>query len=398
MINIQQIAPDIYWAGSSDRRLSRFENMFPLPNGVSYNCYVVADEKTALFDTADVSVKGQFMENIMAALQGRKLDYIVLHHVEPDHCSQVQAVLDVFPDATLIGNAKTFTMIEQFFTGVKDCKRMVVADGDALETGKHTFRFYMTPMLHWPETMMSFDESTGALFSGDVFGTFGAVDSGIYADECDFEKIFLDDSRRYYANIVGKYGAQAQSGLKKLAGVPIKMLCPLHGPVWRTNIDWILEKYEKWSTYTPEEKGFVVIYGTMYGNTASAAQAAAASIQKKSKLPVAVYDVSETHSSYLISQIWRFDKVVLFSPTYNAGVYLPMHTLVHDIVSLGVRNRTFALAENGSWAPMAAKFMREELDKLKDCKVLDEVLSFKGALHTADGERMEQWVDAIVSA
>ena len=398
MVNVQQIGEDTYWAGSSDRRLSRFENLFPLPHGVSYNCYLIRDEKTALLDTADVTVKSQFMENIVAALQGRKLDYLVLHHVEPDHCSQVQAVLDVYPDVTLVGNEKTFRILDQFFTGTKNCARKTVADGDVLELGKHKLQFVLTPMLHWPETMMSFDAVTGALFSGDVFGTFGAVDTGIFADECDFKTVFLDDSRRYYANIVGKYGVQAQAGLKKTAGLDIRMICPLHGPVWRSNIDWILQKYQKWTTWTPEEEGCTIVYGSMYGHTASAAEAAAAYIQKKSGKPVRVYDVSETHTSYLISEIWRFSRVLLFCPTYNGGIYPEMEALVRDIIALGVQNRIFGLAENGSWAPQAGKKIQKELEALKNCKVAEDILSFKGALHEADEERMQAWADAVMSA
>ena len=396
MINIQQILPEIYWTGASDRRLSRFENLFPLPNGVSYNCYVVIDDKTVLMDTADNGVNGQFMENVMHALGGRKLDYLVMHHMEPDHCSQIQNILDVFPDVTIVGNAQTFKLLDQFYVTPVEYKKEIVKDGDALETGHHRFVHYMTPMMHWPEVMMSFDETTGALFSADVFGTFGAVDSTIYADECDFERVFLDDSRRYYANIVGKFGDQSQAGLKKLSALDIKMLCPLHGPVWRTNIDYILDKYQKWTTYTPEEDGYVLIYGTMYGNTASAASAAAAMIQAKSKKPVAVYDVSETHTSYLISEIWRMEKVVLFCPTYNAGLFMPMETLLNDLTALGIRNRKFFLAENGSWGPVAGKLMKAKLEGLKNCTIGEEIFTFKGALHAYDKERLEAWVDTVV--
>ena len=397
MVNIQQILPDIYWTGASDRRLSRFENLFPLPNGVSYNCYVVLDDKTALLDTADNGVNGQFMENVMHCLNGRKLDYLVMHHMEPDHCSQIQNILDVFPDVTIVGNATTFKLLDQFYVTPVEYKKEIIKDGDVLDTGHHRFVHYMTPMVHWPEVFMSFDETTGALFSADSFGTFGAVDSGIYADECDFEKIYLDDSRRYYANIVGKYGDQAQAALKKFAGLDIKMLCSLHGPVWRTNIDYILDKYQKWTTFTPEEEGFVVIYGTMYGNTASAAAAAAAQIQAKSKKPVTVFDVSETHESYLVSEIWRFNNVVLFAPTYNGGLYHPMENLLSDLKAIGIRNRNFFLAENGSWGPAAGRAMKGLLEGLKNCTIMEEVFTIKGALHATDEERLSAWTDKVVN-
>ncbi|MBQ6734539.1 MAG: MBL fold metallo-hydrolase [Lachnospiraceae bacterium] len=395
MVNILQILPDIYWTGANDRRISRFENLFPLPNGVSYNCYLVLDDKTALMDTMDNGVNDQFMENVMHGLNGRKLDYLVLHHMEPDHCSQIQNILDVFPEVVLVGNAQTFKLLDQFYVTPVEYKKEIVKDGDVLDTGHHKFVHYMTPMMHWPEVFMSYDEATGALFSADVFGTFGAVDSGIYADECDFERIYLDDSRRYYANIVGKYGDQSQAGMKKLSGLDIKMLCPLHGPVWRTNIDYIMDKYQKWTTYTPEEEGYVVVYGTMYGNTASAAAAAATKIQAKSKKPVVVYDVSETHPSYIVSAIWRFSNVVLICPTYNGGLFMPMETLINDLKALGIRNRHFFLAENGSWGPAAGRLMKTQLESFRDCTVMEDIFTIKGALHAYDEERLQAWTDSI---
>ncbi len=398
MINIQQILPEIYWAGASDRRLSRFENLFPLPNGVSYNCYLVSDEKTALFDTVDVSVKGQFMENICHTMKGRGLDYLVLHHIEPDHCSQVQAIIDVFPDCTIVGNAMTFRILEQFHSGIRDAKKLVVKEGDILDTGNHKFKFLMAPMMHWPEVMLSYDLNSNALFSADVFGTFGAVDSGIYADECDFEQSFLDDSRRYYANIVGKYGDQSAAGLDKLSELGIKMICPLHGPVWRKNIDWILGKYKLWTSYTPEEEGYVVVYGTMYGNTASAAAAIASKIKQDTKKPVEVFDVSETHPSYIIGEIWRLSSIVLVSPTYNGGIYPPMDTLIEDMLALGVRNRSFFLAENGSWGPTAGRLMEKKLSTLKNCTVSEDIFTFKSALHSNDEERLSEWISWVTNS
>lgn len=397
MVNTQQILPGIFWAGASDRRLSRFENLFPLPNGISYNSYVITDDKCALLDTTDVSVRQQFMENVMHSLNGRKLDYLVLHHVEPDHCSQVQAILDVFPDCTLVGNAQTFKLICQFFSGCKSVNQLVVKEGDVLDLGTHKLTFYMAPMVHWPETMVSYEAETGTLFSADAFGTFGAVDAGIFADEIDFAEKYLTDSRRYYSNIVGKYGGPVQTALKKLAGLDIKMICSLHGPVWRKNIEYFLDKYQKWSTCTPEEEGYVVAYGTMYGHTASAAQKAAAMIRHKSGKPVSVYDVSETHSSYIVSDMWRFSDVVLFSPTYNGGVYLPMESLVEDIVALGVANRNFFIAENGSWGPAAGRLMKEKLSLLKNCRVSENILTIKGALHAEDEQMLDAWTDAVVS-
>jgi flavorubredoxin len=398
MINFKNIAEDTIWIGGSDRRLELFENLFPLPNGVSYNSYLVLDEKTVAFDTADVTVADQYLENLKAALGERKLDYLVILHMEPDHCSQIANVLALYPDVTLVGNAKTVTMLGQFFPELASANKIVVKEGQTLETGKHTFTFVMAPMVHWPEVMMAYDSATGALYSADAFGTFGAVDAGIFADLYDFEKDFLDDARRYYANIVGKYGVQVQMALKKAAKLDIKMICPLHGPVWRENIAWFIDKYQKWSTYTPDEEGIVVFYGSLYGHTASAAEAFAAKLREKAGCDVKVFDVSKTHSSKLISEIWRVGKVVIFCPTYNNGIYLPVDALLHDMAALDVKNRTFAIAQNGTWAPASGKLITEKLSALKNVKIVEPMLTIKSALHEADMEALDAFVAAVAEA
>jgi flavorubredoxin len=398
MINFKKITDETYWIGGSDRRLSRFENIFPLEHGVSYNSYVIEDEKTALFDTADISISDQFLENLKGVLGDKKLDYLVINHMEPDHCSQIATVVALYPDVTLVGNAKTFTFLSQFFPELNDQNKVTVCEGDKLELGKHTLTFVMAPMVHWPEAMFTFDETTGTLFSADAFGTFGAIDAGIFADEYDFEKTFLDEARRYYANIVGKYGMQVQAVLKKAAGLDIKVLCPLHGPVWRENIGWFIDKYQKWSTYTPEDDDILVIYGSLYGHTESAAQKAAALIREKSGKKVCVYDVSQTHASYLTSEVWRCGKIVLFCPTYNNGIYTPMEDFLSDCVALTVQNRTFALAQNGTWAPASGKLMTEKLQCLKNVTIVDPVLTIKSALHETDEQQLLAFVNAVVEA
>lgn len=396
MTNITPVADDLVWIGANDRRIALFENLFPLENGVSYNSYLLTDEQTALFDTCDIAVSEQFLENLREALGGRKLDYLIVLHMEPDHCSQIATVAAMHPELTLVGNAKTFTMLGQFFPETAELKRIEVKEGDTLAVGKHTLHFVMAPMVHWPEAMFAYDDATKTLFSADAFGTFGAVDGSVFADGVDFEEQYLDEARRYYANIVGKYGMQVQAVLKKAAGLTIETICPLHGPVWRRDIAWFLEKYDKWSKYEPEDDGIVVIYGSLYGHTASAATAVAAKLRAQSDRPVRVYDVSKTHSSYLVGEIWRCSTVVLCSPTYNNGIYLPMHALLHDLEALGLKNRRFALVENGTWAPAAGKLMREELNKLKDCTVLEETLTVKSALHAADSERVAAFADAVL--
>jgi flavorubredoxin len=397
MVNIRQTGEDTFWIGASDRRIELFENLFPVEKGVSYNSYLVLDEKTALFDTADVSVSEQFLENLSGTLGGRALDYLVVLHMEPDHCSQIRTVAALYPELTIVGNAKTFTMLGQFFPETASVKRLEVKEGETLSTGKHTFHFVTAPMVHWPEVMFAYDDATKTLFSADAFGTFGALDGGLFADETDFERDYLDEARRYYANIVGKYGMQVQAVLKKAAGLDIQCICPLHGPVWRKDLAWFIDKYDKWSRYEAEEDSIVLIYGSIYGHTASAAARLAAKLREKSGRTVRVFDVSKTHSSDLIGEIWRSGTVVLCSPTYNNGIYLPMQALLHDLAALGLKNRTFALVENGTWAPVAGKLMREELEKLKDCRVLEDVLTIRSALHAADEERMDQFAAAVIA-
>ena len=399
MINIQEVTKDIYWIGGSDRRLALFENLFPLPKGVSYNSYIVLDEKTVVFDTADISISDQYLENLKTALNGRPLDYLVVLHMEPDHCSQIATVAAMHPELTLVGNVKTFQMMKNYFPETADMKKIVVKEGDTLATGAHTFAFVMAPMVHWPEAMFAYDTTTGTLFSADAFGTFGALESSIFADDYDFEKDYLDDARRYYANIVGKYGAQVQAVLKKAAKIDIKFICPLHGPVWRgEHIAWFIDKYQKWSKYEPEDDGIVVIYGSLYGHTASAAEAFAAKLRAKSGKDVKVYDISKTHSSNIIGEIWRVGKIVIFSPTYNNGIYLPVANLLHDMECLTVQNKVIALAQNGTWAPVSAKLMNEKLSTLKNVKIVDNVLTIKSALHASDEEALDVFVDAVTEA
>ncbi len=396
MINIQNIARDITWIGASDRRISRFENLFPLTRGVSYNSYLLKDEKTVLFDTADATVARQFMDNLEAAMEGRDLDYLVILHMEPDHCALISAVKERYPGLTLVGSMKALQFVDQFHPALKDLPRMTVKEGSVLETGSHKISFAAAPMVHWPEVLFAYDDVNKALLSADAFGTWGAIDGSIFMDEHDFEKEYLDDARRYYANIVGKYGPQVQAVLKKAANMDIQMILPLHGPVWRQDLGKFIDLYQKWSTYTPETEDIMIVYGTLYGNTGSAAMAASARIHEKTGRAVHVFDVSETDVSYLIDAVWRCGKIVLFCPTYNNGLYPKMETFLHDLTALGVQNRTFALAENGTWAPAAAKLMRAELEKLKKCTILDNVLTIKSTL--TDEAALDAFTSAIAEA
>ena len=398
MKNTKLVAKDTVWIGGSDRRLALFENLFPLPNGVSYNSYVVLDEKITLFDTADVSVADQYLENLHSVLGEKKPDYLVVLHMEPEHCSLLQTVLNQYPETTVVSSMQTFKFISQFFPELKIENQQIVKEGDTLCTGAHTFHFVAAPMVHWPEVLLAYDDADKALFSADAFGTFGALEGGIFADQYDFEAHYLDDARRYYANIVGKYGAQVQAVLKKAAGLEIEEILPLHGPVWRENLGWFLEKYQTWSSYAPETDDILVVYGSLYGHTASAAESFASVLEEKSGRHVVVYDASKTDVSYLIAEVWRCSKVVLFCPTYNGGMYPSISRFIEDMKALAVQNRTFALAENGTWAPVTAKLMRKELETLKNCSILDTTLTIRSALSTADEAALNDFADAVANA
>lgn len=398
MNGVKKVTDGIFWIGGSDRRLERFENIFPIPEGVSYNSYFIDDEKTAVFDTADITVSDQYLENLKDCLDGRKLDYLVVLHMEPDHCSLIGTVTGLFPEVTVVGNAKTFQIMEQFFPEAAGFNKLEVKEGDTLTTGNHNFKFVTAPMVHWPEVLFAYDDFSKALLSADAFGTFGALDGGLFADDYDFEKEFLDSARRYYANIVGKYGMQVQAVLKKAQGLDIQMILPLHGPVWRKDIAWFIDKYQKWSTYEAETEDIAVIYGSLYGHTASAAEAVASSIRGKTKAGVKVYDVSGTDVSYLIGEVWRCKKLVLMCPTYNNGIYPPMESFLNDMAALGVQNRTFALGQNGTWAPVTVKLMTEKLQALKNVTILEESLTIKSAFYKKDTDSLEAFTDAIVKA
>lgn len=396
MYQVRKVTDEIVWIGASDRRLALFENIFPIPRGVSYNSYVLLDEKTVLLDTVDASVSGQFFENLEYTLGDRTLDYLVVNHMEPDHCAMIGDIVRRYPEVKVVGNTKTFGMMKQFF-GTDFAERAItVKEGDTLETGKHTLHFVMAPMVHWPETMVTYDSKDKVLFSADGFGTFGALNGNIFADEVDFDRDWLDDARRYYTNIVGKYGASVQALLKKAAGLEIAVICPLHGPIWRENLGYILDKYQKWSTYEAEDKAVVIMYASMYGDTASAADALAGALAERGAKKIAVYDVSNTHVSELISEIFRASHLVFAAPTYNAGIYPVMENLLSDMKALAVQKKIVALMENGTWAATTAKQMREKLAEMKDMTVLDTQVTIKSAMLADQRNDLEVLADAIM--
>ena len=396
MQNTHTISNDLIYVGVSDRRLALFENVYPIPRGVSYNSYVLIDEKTALIDTTDASVAAQFFENVEAALAGRKLDYMIVNHMEPDHAATLMDLLLRHPEATVVCTAKAAQMIEQFF-GSKPSNLQAVKEGDTLSLGKHNLVFTMAPMVHWPEVMMTYDATDKVLFSADAFGTFGALSGNIFADEVDFEREWIDDARRYYTNIVGKYGVQVQNVLKKAAALDIKMICPLHGPVWRSNLEWFIGKHDLWSRYEPEDRGVVIIYGSIYGHTEAAAMRLGTLLAQRGVKNIKAYDASHTHVSELVSECFRVSHVVFASSTYNNGIFTPMENLLLDLKAHAWQRRTVALIENGSWAPQSGKLMRAELEQMKDITIVGETVSLKSAATAAQEEQLADLADAIAA-
>ena len=380
MQNIRKITEDLFYIGCSDRRIQLFESAYPVPDGVSYNSYLLKDEKTVLFDTVDKVCSCQFFANLESALGGRGLDYLVVQHMEPDHAALIQEVIRRYPESKVVCTAKAQAMIKQFFEFDIDSCVQAVKEGDVLNTGKHELQFVMAPMVHWPEVMVTFDKTTGTLFSADAFGSFGAINGNLFDDEVDWERDYLDEARRYYTNIVGKYGMQVQMLLKKASGLDIKMICPLHSLIIRKNIGLFVEKYDKWSTYTPEEDSVLIAYSSVYGGTENTVEVLAAKLADKGVKNIKMYDVSYTHHSKVLAEAFRASHIVLATTTYNAGVFESMQAFIHSLVTHNLQNRKFILIENGSWAATCGLQMRTELEKLKGSEFITDQLCLKSTL------------------
>lgn len=398
MYNVRKVTEDLYWIGGDDHRLHLFENIHPIPRGVSYNSYLLLDKKTVLFDTVDWSIGRQFLENLEHVLDGRPLDYMVINHMEPDHAAMIEEVMLRYPKVKVISSEKAFYFMNQFGFHIDSSKTEIVKEGDKKSFGKHEILFVAAPMVHWPEAMVSFDTTNGVLFSADAFGSFGALDGKLFNDEVDFDRDWIDDARRYYTNIVGKYGPHVQALLKKAAGIDIKIVCPLHGPVWRNNLGYFIDKYDKWSRYEPEEKGVMIVYASMYGNTENAASVLASKLVEKGMTNVVMYDVSKTHISQLISETFKYSNVVLASVTYNLGIYPLMHNYLMDMKALNVQNRTFAILENGSWACESGRLMREFLENMRNMTVLDEKVTLTSSMTAEQIGEMDTLVDSIINS
>ena len=398
MHNVRQINKDVYWIGSNDRRLALFESAYPIPSGVSYNSYLVLDEKTILLDCVDRAVSGVFFENLEFLLNGRELDYVVINHVEPDHCGTLGDLVLRYPSVKILGNEKTFQMLAQFFDFDPKARSIVVKEGDELSTGKHKFVFVMAAMVHWPEVMVSYDTLDKYLYSADAFGTFGALNGNIFADEVDFEGEFLGEARRYYTNIVGKYGVQVQSILKKASTLDIKMILPLHGPIWRKNISWFIDKYDKWSRYEAEESGVLIAFSSVYGHTENAVNILATKLADSGIKKIAMIDVSVSHHSYVLSECFRLTHLVFASTTYNANIFFSMECVLRDIVAHNLQNRTIAFIENGTWAALSGQLMKTLLKPLKNMTFLEKEVSLKSSVKEVNVGEIDDLARAIVDS
>ncbi len=370
--------------------------MFPLPDGVAYNSYLIKDEKTALLDTVDSSISALYLENIKHVLGDRPLDYLVINHMEPDHCANIEEIVRRYPNIKVIGNAKTFQFFHQYYSLDMSSNCLEVKDGQEINLGDHTLRFYMAPMVHWPEVMVTYEVSQGILFSADAFGSFGAFSGNLFADELEYDNHFLNEARRYYTNIVGRYGLQVQALFKKLSGLPINMICSLHGHIWRNDmIPYILDKYDKWSRYLPEKKGVVLAYGTMYGNTENVVNSLATKLAQRGIKDIRMYDVSKTHPSYIIADIFKYSNVVFASPTYNMQLYFPMDSLIRELAVLNVSNRKVSLLGNHTWASAALKGLTEMVNNMKNMELIGTPIDIKSSLREDREQELDDLVEAI---
>jgi len=392
----KKIIDDLIWVGANDRRIATFEGVYSVPDGVSYNSYLLRDEKTVLFDTVDKAVRQRFMENLTQALGGRNLDYLIVQHMEPDHSAAIQEIVSLYPDVQIVCNAKTLNFIGQFFNFNVEPRALVVKENDTLSTGRRLLRFIMAPMVHWPEVMATYDSTDKILFSADAFGCFGALNGAIFADEVDFDKDYMDEARRYYTNIVGKYGAQVSALLGKMSGLEIEMICPMHGFVWRKDIGNIVSKYALWSSYKPEEQGVMIAYASVYGNTENAAEILSSRLRDKG-IKTQMFDVSVTPASEIIAAAFRWSHLVFASTTYNMGIFVTMEALLSDLTAHNIQNRTVAIIENGSWAAASGDLIRGHLEKCKNINILENIISIKSSLKPSQLPEIYAMADAIIA-
>jgi len=392
MHNVVNIKEGIYWIGVNDRKTQRFENYLPLDRGVAYNAYVIVDEKVAVIDAVEFGTSGTYLEKLQSVLKGREVDYLIVNHMEPDHSSSISTLVDAYPNLKIVANAKTFPMMEAFYN--IDAERLIIKEGDTLELGKHELTFAMTPMVHWPESMVTYDKTTGTLFSMDAFGSFGTLDGGIFDDELNID-FYEDEMRRYYSNIVGKYGMQTQMAIKKLSSLEINCIAPAHGPIWRTDIAKVIGHYDAWSKLEPEEEGVVIVFGTMYGNTEKVANAIARQLAKEGIKNIRVYDASKTDHSYIISDIWKFKGLIIGSCSHNNAVYPKVQPLLHKLQVYGLKNRYFGIFGNYMWSGGGVRGIEAFASSLRGLEVVAPSVEVKGAPTDEDYTKAEAIAKAM---
>lgn len=383
------ITDSILYIGADDKTIDLFESQYVVPNGVSYNSYVILDEKVVVMDTVDSRAADTWIENLEKALNGREVDYLVVSHLEPDHAFNIQRLAEKYPNMQVVGNVKTFAMAPQFFTVDLSARSITVKEGDTLNLGKHTLQFFMAPMVHWPEVMVTYEQSSKILFSADGFGKFGALDT---------EEEWTDEARRYYINIVGKYGGPVQTLLKKAAGLDISMICPLHGPILKENLGYYIDKYLTWSSYQPEEKGILIAYASIHGNTAKAAKKMADMLEQKQAQNVVLMDLARSDISLAVSNAFRYDKMVVMAASYDSGVFPCMENFLLHLKAKTYQNRTVAVIENGSWAPSAAKCMKAILGEMKNITLCEPTITIRSTMKENTIQEMEQLAEHLLKA
>ncbi len=383
-----KISDAVTYVGVDDKDLDLFESQYDVPNGMAYNSYIIFDEKIAVMDTVDAAKTDEWLENVGKALDGKAPDYLIVDHVEPDHSGSIVAIMGKYPDMKIVGNAKTFQMLEQFFDGVSfDNQKIVVKENDELSLGSHTLTFIMAAMVHWPEVMVTFEKSEGILFAADAFGKFGTLDT---------DEDWACEARRYYFNIIGKYGMQVQALLKKAAALDIKKILPLHGPMLTENLEYYIGKYQVWSSYTPEDKGVTIAYASIHGNTANAAKELAKMLEEKGAEKVSLFDLARDDIAEAAEDAFRYDRLVLMASSYDAGVFPPMEHFLIKLRSKTYRNRTVAIVENGSWAPSAGRVIKSYVDEFKDITLIEPVVTIKSALNADSRAQLEELAGKLV--
>lgn len=399
MFNIRKFCEDTFRVGVSDRKLQIFEAVYPIKYGMAYNSYLIKDEKVALIDTVDKNCAIQFLENLDGALAGRTLDYLIVQHMEPDHAALISDVVKKYPNLQIICSQKAADMIQQFFASSSNFDYLIVKEGDTISLGKHQLHFVAAPMVHWPEVIVTYDAYTKTLFSADAFGSFGAINGNITDEEYEIGEEYINEARRYYTNIVGKYGPQVQVLLKKASNLDIQTICPLHGLILKKNIELFIEKYDKWSKYEPEENSVVIAYSSVYGNTENSVEILATKLAERGIKNIKMYDTSLTHYSYILAEMFRASHIVIATTTYNMDVFVTMEHLIHSMIAHNLKNRKYALIENGSWVPNCGKLVKVSLEKLSGSEFIDEkCITIKSSICENQLSEMEELADKISSS